>query len=324
MSPCIRPGPGSLAGLTNQDLDWPIRVAAMNALQHLVRQHGEVLSWDVIARGFTYQGETLNFANRARGIFWPRHMRETALSIKTTVPRQGREARYDDLRSNEGFQYRFQGTDVASRDNRRLVRGMEWDVPLIYFYGIEPGAYRPIWPVYISEANPAELSFTVVSAAPDAEVLAPGLHAADPKLLNLERRYATVQMKKRLHQAAFRQHVLRAYSQRCAVCRFPRPELLDAAHILPDRDERGRPEISNGLSLCKLHHGAFDTDLLGIRPDGIIEIAPRLLAERDGPTLEYGLKGFAGKALSILPEAPAHRPRREYLEARYERFRMTG
>ncbi|WP_225888446.1 hypothetical protein [Myxococcus xanthus] len=58
--------------MTNQDLDWPIRVAAMNALQHLVRQHGEVLSWDVIARGFTYQGETLNFANRARGIFWPR------------------------------------------------------------------------------------------------------------------------------------------------------------------------------------------------------------------------------------------------------------
>lgn len=240
------------------------------------------------------------------------------------APLLGWSVRYDDLRSNEGFQYRFQGTDMASRDNRRLVQGMEWDVPLIYFYGIEPGAYRPIWPVYISEAHPAELSFTVVSAAPDAELLTPGLHAADPKLLNLERRYATVQMKKRLHQAAFRQHVLRAYSQRCAVCRFPRPELLDAAHILPDRDERGRPEVSNGLSLCKLHHGAYDTDLLGIRPDGIIEIAPRLLAERDGPTLEYGLKGFAGKALSVLPEARAHQPRREYLEARYERFREAG
>ncbi|HNW35282.1 MAG TPA: HNH endonuclease, partial [Candidatus Ozemobacteraceae bacterium] len=38
--------------------------------------------------------------------------------------------------------------------------------------------------------------------------------------------------------------------------------------ILPDDDERGAPEVSNGLCLCRLHHGAFDTDLLGIRPDG--------------------------------------------------------
>lgn len=308
----------------HQDPDWPIRVAAFNALERLVHQYGEVLPWEIINAGFPYQGETLHFANRARGIFWPRHMRETALSIKTTVPRQGRETRYEDLDSDEGFLYRFQGTDVEARDNRRLVRAMELDAPLIYFYGIEPGFYSPIWPVYISEVDPATLSFTVVPAAPGARVKEPGRHVADPKLLSLERRYATVQVKKRLHQVAFRQHVLRAYEQRCAVCRFPRPELLDAAHILPDRDVRGRPEVPNGLSLCKLHHGAFDTDLLGIRPDGIIEIAPRLLAERDGPTLEHGLKGFAGRPLGILPEASELRPRRDYLEVRYERFLKAG
>lgn len=308
----------------HQDPDWPIRVAAFDALQRRVRQYGEVLPWELIDEGFTYQGETLHFANRARGIFWPRQMRETALSIKTTVPRQGREARYDDLFSDEGFLYRFQGTDVEGRDNRRLVRAMELDAPLIYFYGIEPGAYRPIWPVYISEVDPSALTFTVVSAAPEAQVKEPGRYAADPKLLSLERRYATVQVKKRLHQVAFRQHVLRAYEQRCAVCRFPRTELLDAAHILPDRDVRGRPEVPNGLSLCKLHHGAFDADLLGIRPDGIIEIAQRLLDEQDGPTLEHGLKGFAGKPLGMLPEARELRPRGEYLEERYERFRKAG
>jgi putative restriction endonuclease len=108
------------------------------------------------------------------------------------------------------------------------------------------------------------------------------------------------------------------------VCRFPRPELLDAAHILPDRDVRGRPEVPNGLSLCKLHHGAFDADLLGIRPDGIIEIAPRLLAEHDGPTLEHGLKGFSGKPLGMLPESSELRPRPDYLEQRYEQFRKAG
>ncbi|NTX08077.1 HNH endonuclease [Myxococcus sp. CA040A] len=306
-----------------QDPDWPIRVAAITALQQRVRQYGEVLPWDVIDAGFTYRGETLHFANRARGIFWPRQMSESALSIKTTVPRQGREARYDDLPSDEGFEYKFQGEDVEGRDNRRLVRAMELDAPLIYFYGIEPGIYAPIWPVYISGVDLTAKSFTVASGPPGAQVQAPGSFAADPRLLTLERRYTTVQVKKRLHQVAFRQHVLHAYEQRCAVCRFPRRELLDAAHILPDRDVRGRPEVPNGLSLCKLHHGAFDADLLGIRPDGVIEIAQRLMDEHDGPTLEHGLKGFAGKPLGILPLLPAQRPRPEYLEERYALFRRT-
>lgn len=309
----------------HRDPDWPIRLAAFDALNQLVRRHGEALPWDAINQGFSFNGETLYFANRARGIFWPRQMQETALSIKTTVPRQGRVARYDDedVASDGAFRYRFQGTDIDARDNRRLMRAMELDAPLIYFYGIGPGVYRPLWPVYISGADPSTLTFHVVAAAPDAPVLEPGRFAADTKLLSVERRYATVQAKKRLHQAAFRQHVLEAYEERCAVCRFPRPELLDAAHIRPDRDVRGHAEVPNGLALCKLHHGAFDTDLMGFRPDGIIELAPRLLATHDGPTLEHGLKGFAGKRLST-PDDPALHPRRDYLEERYERFLKTA
>lgn len=305
------------------DPDWPIRTAAFQALRRLVDLRGEVLRWEDIDAGFRYGDEQLKFANRARGIFWPRHMTGSALSIKTTVPRQGREARYEDLQSGESFLYRFQGTDLESRDNRRLLLAKDWDAPLIYFYGIGPGLYRPIWPVYISEVDSASLSFTVVTAVEDAPVREPGRFAADAKVLSIERRYATVQVKKRLHQVAFRHHVLEAYERRCAVCRFPRPELLDAAHILPDRDVRGNPEVPNGLALCRLHHGAFDTNLMGVRPDGVIEIAPRLLEEHDGPTLEHGLKGFHGKVLNA-PGHPEQRPRRDYLEERYELFRRAG
>jgi putative restriction endonuclease len=82
--------------------------------------------------------------------------------------------------------------------------------------------------------------------------------------------------------------------------------------------------VPNGLSLCKLHHGAFDADLLGIRPDGIIEISRTLLDAQDGPTLEHGLKGFAGKRLGMLPEALEQHPNPEYLEERYERFRKAS
>jgi putative restriction endonuclease len=115
---------------------------------------------------------------------------------------------------------------------------------------------------------------------------------------------------------------LRAYEERCAICRFPHLRLLEAAHILPDRDVRGEPEVRNGLALCRLHHGAFDANLLGIRPNGQIEIAQTLLEARDGPTLEHGIKSFHGKLLH-LPRREDERPRKDYLEERYEQFRAV-
>jgi putative restriction endonuclease len=304
------------------DPDWPIRIAAFSALQAMVKRHGEVLRWEVIDRGFPYQGEILHFANQARGIFWPRQMRDSALSIKTTVPRKGRTARYDDedVASDGAFLYRFQGSSIESRDNQRVVRARDAQAPLIYFYGVAPSTYRPIWPVYVADIDPSSLAFHIVAAAPD-QLFAPAGHfVADAKAMSIERRYATVEVKKRLHQAAFRQHVLRAYSERCAVCRFPRTELLDAAHILPDHDVRGHAEVPNGIALCRLHHGAFDTNLMGFRPNGVIEIAEGLLRTVDGPTLEHGLKGFSGKTL-LLPSRGELRPRKEYLEERYRQFR---
>jgi putative restriction endonuclease len=48
------------------------------------------------------------------------------------------------------------------------------------------------------------------------------------------------------HEKTFRQRVLRAYQERCAICRLRHRELLEAAHILPDGDPRGEPIVSNG------------------------------------------------------------------------------
>src|SRR5258706_15114369 len=57
-----------------------------------------------------------------------------------------------------------------------------------------------------------------------------------------------VEIKARLHQASFRNAVLRAYRGRCAISHLPEPRLLDAAHIIMDADEQlGQPIVSNGL-----------------------------------------------------------------------------
>ena len=64
----------------------------------------------------------------------------------------------------------------------------------------------------------------------------------------------------------FRSAVLSAYGHRCAMCSV-QLDLLEAAHIVPHSHPEGSDEIGNGLSLCALHHKAFDSGLVYIDPD---------------------------------------------------------
>jgi putative restriction endonuclease len=137
----------------------------------------------------------------------------------------------------------------------------------------------------------------------------------------LARRYAVREVRVRLHQARFRALVLPAYRERCTVCRLRETRLLDAAHIARDVDPRGAPVITNGLSLCSIHHRAYDEDLVGISPDYRVHVAARLLDDEDGPMLDL-LKGFEGTAIE-LPRRPAWQPDRELLADRFEHFRAA-
>ncbi len=76
--------------------------------------------------------------------------------------------------------------------------------------------------------------------------------------------------------------------------------LLDAAHVLPDGHPKGEPWVSNGLSLCKLHHAAFDNDFLGVRPDLVVEIRKDNLDEADGPMLMQRLQECHNKRLVVV------------------------
>ena len=80
-----------------------------------------------------------------------------------------------------------------------------------------------------------------------------------------------------------------------------------------------KPLVTNGLALCKLHHTAFDAFFLSIRPDYVIEIRRDVLEEVDGPVLKHALQGLHGASIQ-LPRRAAHRPDRERLEVRHQRF----
>jgi putative restriction endonuclease len=135
------------------------------------------------------------------------------------------------------------------------------------------------------------------------------------------RAYVTTICQRRVHQKRFRRRVLRAYREHCALCRLRHAELLDAAHIVKDKDPDGLPVVSNGLSLCKLHHAAFDGNLIGVRPDYVVEVRADVLDEEDGPMLLHGLKEMHRQRLEVLPRKMHDKPDPAMLERRYEQFR---
>jgi hypothetical protein len=150
-----------------------------------------------------------------------------------------------------------------------------------------------------------------------------GVAVLSSVLLEARRAYVTVITERRLHQQGFRERVLRAYQEQCAICRLRHDELLEAAHILPDGHPKGEPIVPNGLALCALHHAAFDGNILGIRPDFVVEVRLDILREKDGPMLQHGLQGFQG--LSILkPRSRELWPRADFLAERYEEFRRAS
>ena len=129
-------------------------------------------------------------------------------------------------------------------------------------------------------------------------------------------------MKQRLHQSTFREAVIAAYNGRCAVSGLPERRLLDAAHIISDKNEfMGQPVITNGLPLSKIHHSAFDSNLIGINPDYRLHVSERLLSQNDGPMLE-SFKQLNGNKLR-LPTRLIDYPDRERLAFRFEEFRAS-
>ena len=115
------------------------------------------------------------------------------------------------------------------------------------------------------------------------------------------------------------QEVLRAYRQRCTVCALRGHDLVQAAHIVADPSTEGVAAVVNGLALCAIHHLAYDRNLLGIDPVGVVHIARSLREERDGPMLREGLQGFHGSAIR-KPRLVTEHPDPDRLAVRFAEF----
>jgi len=229
--------------------DTLMRMQAFEHVRRLSELHDHLTATE-LKPGFVFEGERIPLINPQRGIFKPQQM-QFLLSIKTVFPKPGGKVWYDDQREvhrqvfegDETIDYAFMGQDPGAADNRWLREAFENQIPIIYFLGIAPGRYQAILPAFISGWDSKTLKARVAFAILDHETMAPPATA-------LERRYALRAVKQRLHQASFREAVITAYEGRCAISGLPEPLLLDAAHIMPDKDELlGQPMVRNGIPL---------------------------------------------------------------------------
>lgn len=294
-----------------------VRAAAL-AWLHDVTLGGTVpVSREQLATDFHVAGERFPLIDRGRGIRKPAGW-SAALSISTAAPRSGRSRPYADEEGPDGLhRYKLRRDQGGSAENEALRTAMRQQVPLIWFYGLQPGIFQAIYPVYLT-AEERALDQFVVALTDDQRTVRPG-----SPVEHAFRRYLIAETKRRLHQPVFASQVMLAYDTRCAVCALGHRELLDAAHIIPDGDPQGLPVVCNGLALCKIHHAAYDQNILGIRPDYVVEIHQRLLNELDGPMLLHGLQEHHHKPLMQLPRHRADRPDPERLIERYNQFRAA-
>jgi putative restriction endonuclease len=292
--------------------DLRIRLAAFGWLDEQIAHHPDGLPRSILEKGFVFQGGRVPLVG-PQGIFKPR-LCELPLSL-TTIP----GGPYPDAMDGPYLRYSYRGTDAGHPDNVGLRVAMQRNAPLVLFYRLRPGYYTCARPVYIVRDDPSHLCFEV--AVDDATQVAAPLRtsAIAEDRAEIRREYVTATFRRRLHQQAFREQVLEAYREQCSLCRLRHRELLDAAHIVADAEDEGDPVVSNGLALCKLHHAAFDSFFLTVRPDYTIEVRRSILDETDGPMLLVGLKQMHDQRIQI-PRSRRDWPDHARLQSRYERF----
>lgn len=123
---------------------------------------------------------------------------------------------------------------------------------------------------------------------------------------------STAQVKVRRGQQYFRQVVLNAFDGRCGVTGIAVRELLVASHILPwASHSKSRLELENGISLSRLHDGAFDRGLISFDEEYRLVLSDRLRRHFPHSALEANFSAYSGKPLTLSSEVPP--PSQEYL-----------
>ncbi len=271
------------------------------------RNGGYISRADLLA--YSVEGRRIALIDPNRGIRNPADFDETLAVVNSL------DGPYPDRIGDDGLlRYAHRAGDLVGGDNRKLRRAMDSQKPIIIFRKPAPNVYVPILPAYVVGEDRRAEHFVI--AADSSAWRSYTLGSEEPLI---DRRYVAQMVRRRVHQPVFRAQVIVAYASTCAVCRLRHPELLDAAHIVADREDGGIAHVTNGMALCKIHHSAYDNNLLGVSPDYRVHVNAALMREVDGPMLKHGIQEMDGAELT-LPARPSNWPSRERLSTRFDLF----
>ena len=129
------------------------------------------------------------------------------------------------------------------------------------------------------------------------------------------RRYAVTETLRAVRAIDFSDRVLSAYGYRCSMCGI-QLKLLDGAHILPVQEPASTDETSNGISLCVLHHRAYDRSLVTFGTDYAIQVSEKKVEELQAADLAGGLQRFRDSLRDVMrvPAEQASRPNPAFVE----------
>ena len=251
---------------------------------------------------FVTGGERV-FLKGQQGIFKPAELTDP-LSITSTIdspytddPIEGSRVMYDFAPGSEG-----------------LKRCSELELPLIYFLQVKrkPSPEYVIFaPVFVvgwdeesrrflidlSEQKPGEVPSR---PATTRQLTLPAVRTPESpmEIRELSRSYVITTVQRRLHHARFRNAILKAYRERCAVCGLRVRALLDAVSVVADGDPQPAISVRGGIALCATHHRAFDAHILRFDSDYKIHID---LADRfhAGEGERAMLLAYDGKQLDL-------------------------
>jgi len=152
-------------------------------------------------------------------------------------------------------------------------------------------------------------SQTDYSALEEASQRPEEINQAAIENLALPRQTIIARVTRKVRENSFKARVLTAYGSRCAFCGM-QLKLIEAAHIIPVSHEASTDETSNGLSLCSLHHRAYDMCLVTFNQQYQIIANEDKFEEFRELALDGGLDRFINEMRPIiyLPPAVNDRP----------------
>ena len=215
------------------DRDHELRLAALDKARILSNAFNDIVPLQVLREGFEYRGQRVSFGSFQKGIHRSRLQQgPAALTLTTSSSGPYEDVLDPDARS---ILYHYRAGPIDQPDNRALRAAFEIQAPLVYFLGIDPGQYQIVFPVFVTDDDPAARSVVMEVGLPVRDTTGQGLQTPEDT-----RRYKLAQVARRYHQAQFRRVVLRAYRNRCAVCALRERELVEASHSLHSAGRRRR------------------------------------------------------------------------------------